>query len=204
MKRQSNAISPETALPDYTNRLVTLQTVWWKRLLNVQAPYRWNLQRLNLGNCLDVGCGIGRNLRNLSNGSVGVDHNEHSISVSRQQGLLAFQPDEFKTTEYAKNKYFDSMLLAHVLEHMSFEDGSSIMKSYLPYIKSGGKVVLITPQVAGYASDKTHVEFMPFSRLEDHAQALGLTVEKEYSFPFPEFVGNFFKYNEFVLVARIP
>ncbi len=204
MKEKRASISPETASSDYTKRLVTLQSTWWKRLLDVQAPYRWNLKRLHLGNCLDVGCGIGRNLLNLPKSSVGVDHNAHSISIARSQGLNAFEVEEFKASSFAQNKYFDSMLLAHVLEHMNFEDGSSIIRSYLPYVKSGGKVVLITPQSAGYASDSTHVEYMPFSRLEDHAEALGLKVEKKYSFPFPQLIGNVFKYNEFVLVARLP
>ena len=49
----------------------------WKRILDVQAPYRWNLRRL-LGTrrTLDVGCGIGRNLVNLPVGSVGVSRHE--------------------------------------------------------------------------------------------------------------------------------
>lgn len=202
MKSSNPVISPDTASEKYTNRLVNLQSVWWKRFLDVQAPYRWNLRRLNLGSCLDVGCGIGRNLLNLSKESIGVDHNAYSVSIAKSQGLNALTVEEFLASDYAKPEKFDSMLLAHVLEHMSFEDGSSIINSYLPFIKSGGKIVLITPQAAGYASDQTHVEYMPFSRLEDHAEALKLKVENEYSFPFPQFVGNFFKYNEFVLVAR--
>ncbi len=44
----------------YTTRLDELGGAAWKRYLDVQAPYRWNLSRLNLGFTLDVGCGIGR------------------------------------------------------------------------------------------------------------------------------------------------
>ncbi|MBV9592170.1 MAG: hypothetical protein JO147_00020, partial [Actinobacteria bacterium] len=50
----------------YTERLIDLQTVWWKRLLPVQAPYRYNMRRLPLGHTLDIGCGIGRILEHLS------------------------------------------------------------------------------------------------------------------------------------------
>ena len=60
------------------------QQVWWKKALNVQAPYRWNLRRQRLGRTLDVGCGIGRNLETLDPGSVGVDHNEHSVAVGAE------------------------------------------------------------------------------------------------------------------------
>ena len=41
-----------------------------RRMLPTQAPYRWNLRRLRLGRVLDVGCGVGRNLRNCAPGSV--------------------------------------------------------------------------------------------------------------------------------------
>ncbi len=78
---------PSTAGPDYTRRLSSLENTWWKRVFDVQAPYRWNLRRLKLGNVLDVGCGIGRNLMHLDPGSVGIDHNPYSIEVARQRGL---------------------------------------------------------------------------------------------------------------------
>src|SRR5687767_14294594 len=32
----------DTSSDEYAERLVALQGVWWKRALNVQAPYRWN------------------------------------------------------------------------------------------------------------------------------------------------------------------
>ena len=74
-----------TADDDYARRLVGLEGARWKRLLNVQAPYRWNLRRHRLGRTLDIGCGIGRNLSALDPGSVGVDHNELSVRTARQR-----------------------------------------------------------------------------------------------------------------------
>ncbi|MER8042830.1 methyltransferase type 11, partial [Streptomyces sp. NPDC094032] len=70
---------PGTESSDYTQRLARLETSGIKRLLPTQAPYRWNLKRLNLGRVLDVGCGLGRNLLNCGPDSVGVDHNETSV-----------------------------------------------------------------------------------------------------------------------------
>ena len=51
----------DTTAQAYTDRLAALEQARWKQLLDVQAPYRWNLRRL-LGEhrVLDVGCGIGR------------------------------------------------------------------------------------------------------------------------------------------------
>jgi SAM-dependent methyltransferase len=49
-----------------------------------RPPYRWNLHRLLGGRrVLDAGCGIGRNLVGLEAGSVGVDHNPHSVEHCR-------------------------------------------------------------------------------------------------------------------------
>jgi len=73
---------------DYADRLVALEHVWWKRLLNVQAPYQWNLRRRKLGRTLEIGCGVGRNLATLPPGSVGVDHNETSVEVARARASV--------------------------------------------------------------------------------------------------------------------
>ena len=56
---------PGTDVPAYADRLQTLEQARWKQLLDVQAPYRWNIRRLGLGRTLDVGCGLGRNLAHL-------------------------------------------------------------------------------------------------------------------------------------------
>src|SRR5690349_17057220 len=59
----------DTSGADYAARLHALQGKRWKRLLNVQAPYQWNLRRRHLGRTLEIGCGIGRNLASLGAGS---------------------------------------------------------------------------------------------------------------------------------------
>ncbi|MGH3982953.1 MAG: hypothetical protein ACRDST_09810 [Pseudonocardiaceae bacterium] len=87
----TNHPDADTTGQAYTDRLAELGQARWKRLLDVQAPYRWNLRRL-LGErrVLDVSCGIGRNLAHLGAGSVGVDHNRHSVRTCRDRGLTAF------------------------------------------------------------------------------------------------------------------
>ena len=45
----------DTQSEAYAARLDSLESARWKRWLNVQAPYRWNLRRLRLGFVLDVG-----------------------------------------------------------------------------------------------------------------------------------------------------
>lgn len=162
---------------------------------NLQLPYRWNLNRLNPGYTLDVGCGIGRNLANLE--GVGIDPNETCVTIARSFGLKAFTPTDF----CAEPETFDSLLFAHVLEHMDRRSAEQLVKQYLPYLRPGGQVILICPQEAGFRSDATHVQFCDFDALRELAMSLGLTVQRSYSFPFARWVGRMFKYNEFVVAA---
>ncbi len=187
---------------EYTDLLMRKQMAWWKRLLNVQAPYRWNIRRLQPGFTLDIGCGIGRNLVHLQGQGVGVDHNPQSIGIARRQGLRALTPNDFFASDYNVPQQFDSILLAHVAEHMHLTEATELLKKYLPNLKAGGKIIIITPQEAGYKSDATHIEFMDFTKLRNIINQLGLELLHEYSFPFPRFVGRFFLYNEFVSVSR--
>lgn len=188
-----------TAGADYTERLEHLEGQRWKKVLDVQAPYRWNIQRLRLGRTLDIGCGLGRNLAHLGGNGVGVDHNAQSVAVARSRGLEAYTVEEFFAGNHGA---FDSLLVAHVVEHMSGADALSMLKSYLPYLRPNGRVCLITPQESGYRSDSTHVRFVDFAGLGELARALDLAVERQYSFPLPRAAGRLFRYNEFVQVAR--
>ena len=187
----------------YAERLRDKGGAWWKRALDVQRPYRMHMRRLDLGFTLDVGCGLGRNLANLG-GGVGVDPNADAIRICRERGHTAFTPDELDASEYNRPGRFDAMLIAHVLEHLSPRDAEGLIARYLPLVRAGGKVVLITPQEAGYRSDPTHVELVDFARLDQLAAGAGLTKINAYSFPFPRAIGRWFKYNEFVLIARKP
>jgi 2-polyprenyl-3-methyl-5-hydroxy-6-metoxy-1,4-benzoquinol methylase len=191
-----------TVDPLYSERLKRLSGARWKRALDVQRPYRWNLRRLALGRTLDVGCGIGRCLKALDDGSVGVDHNLESVAAARDAGLTAYTPGDF--LERASVGSFDSMLIAHVLEHLDQRSANDLVRTYLRFVRPQGTVVLITPQAAGFATDPTHVRFVDFAELEGHANHAGIVVENTFSFPFPAWVGKFFPYNEFVAICVKP
>jgi SAM-dependent methyltransferase len=107
---------PNTREAEYTQRLSSLQSVWWKQIIDVQLPYRWNVRRLKLGFTLDIGCGLGRNLLHLRGNGVGIDHNPASVEVARSRGLKAFLPDEFSRTDFNYENTFDSILVAHVID----------------------------------------------------------------------------------------
>ncbi|NYD66672.1 class I SAM-dependent methyltransferase [Agromyces atrinae] len=186
----------------YTDRLLAHEKRGWLRKnLDVQAPYRWDLKRLDLGHTLDVGCGLGRNLLNLE-GGVGVDHNAESIAVARSRGLTAYTIEGFLASEHAVPESFDSLLFAHVLEHMGRDEGFDLVSLYLPFLKPGGRVCFITPQEAGYRSDPTHVHFVDSQGLRDVCERFDLEIERDYSFPFPRPIGHVFTFNQFEVVAR--
>ncbi|MFB7468019.1 class I SAM-dependent methyltransferase [Streptomyces sp. NPDC056224] len=196
--------APSTATSDYTERLARLEHSGLKRLLPTQAPYRWNLRRLRLGRVLDIGCGLGRNLLNCGPDSVGVDHNPHSVQTCRERGLTAYTPDGLAAAPDCGPGSFDSLLAAHVLEHVDEETASELLAQYLPLVKPGGSVVLITPQEVGFRSDATHIRWVAFDELRGHAARAGVAVRRTYSFPFPRPLGKVFPYNEFVLVGTVP
>ncbi len=185
----------------YADRLVALGDVWWKRLLGAQLPYRWNLRRLQPGFTLDIGCGTGRNLEHLAGHGVGVDPNAAGVSIARSKGWEAFSPAAFEGSQYARPETFDSLLFAHVLEHLAVEDAVDLVQRYLPYLRHPATIIMITPQESGYRSDDTHVEFLDFTALLELAEACNLSPTRQYSFPLPRPMGRLFRYNEFVVVA---
>jgi SAM-dependent methyltransferase len=194
--------SSSTESADYADRLVRLQHKWWKRLLPVQAPYRWNIRRLRPGFTLDIGCGIGRSLQHIDGNGVGIDHNAACVATARSLGLQAFTPEAFSESSFNVPGRFDTLLLSHVAEHMTRQEAADLLSRYLPVLKADGRVIVITPQERGYRSDATHVEFMDFAAVADVLRRIEFEPERQYSFPFPRAVGRWFIYNEFVSVGR--
>lgn len=191
-----------TKRAEYTDRLVSLQTVWWKRVLPVQAPFRYNVRRLPLGRTLDIGCGLGRILKQIDGNGVGIDHNPDFVEYCRRAGLVAYTTEEFDSAPEAVEGSFDSLILAHVVEHLDPAVTDSILEKYLPFVRPGGYAHFMTPQELGYRSDPTHITYVDSDGLRALAERHGLTVVKSYSFPFPRAAGRAFKYNEFNVLTR--
>jgi 2-polyprenyl-3-methyl-5-hydroxy-6-metoxy-1,4-benzoquinol methylase len=192
----------DTTGKTYAKRLAGSEETGWKNKLNVQQPYYWNILRLQPGKTLDIGCGVGRILKKLPAGSVGVDHNKYSIDYAKARGLQAFVPSEFLDSKKYKRQKFDSILLSHVLEHMTVADAVALLKTYLPYLTKNGQVIVICPQERGYASDSTHVTFMDQAKIDSVFKQIGLEPRRSYSFPLPRLFGKAFTYNEFVSVGK--
>jgi 2-polyprenyl-3-methyl-5-hydroxy-6-metoxy-1,4-benzoquinol methylase len=191
-----------TADREYTARLEEQTAKGWKRLIGAQAPYRRHIRRVVEGRVLDVGCGIGRNMQHLDGNGVGVDINPHSVEVARRSGLTAHTAAEFAGSSDAVPGSYDTLLFVHVLEHMEPDQATDLLGTYLPYMRSGGRVVIIVPQEAGFRSDATHVHFLDLNDLATIESEHSLVREEGYSFPLPRAAGRWFTHNETVSLSR--
>lgn len=187
---------------EYARRLQRIANRRWKRL--IPNPYRRKVRRLATGHVLDIGCGIGRCLDFVRPRGVGVDPNGAAVAVCREKGHYAYRPEEFGVVYggHQPDRQFDTLLCAHVLEHLDEPTGVELMRTYLPHIATGGRVVLITPQERGQKSDRTHVRFMDAAALTRLVEECGLTIDKISSFPLPRRFGRWFVYNETITIAR--
>lgn len=189
----------------YAERLVALERSGVRRFVDVQGPYRRHVRALELGFVLEVGCGVGRNLLHLGPGcGVGVDHNPHAVRIACARGVEAYTVERFLESRHARADAFDALLLSHVAEHMHPAQTRALLDDYLRFVRPGGRLVLITPQERGFASDPTHVHFVDFEQAASLARGAGLELLDQYSFPLARALGRWFKYNEFVTIARKP
>ena len=191
----------DTSQSWYTARLNRLGNKKWKILLGTQRQFKAPITSLSLGKTLEIGCGVGRVLPWLPN-SIGVDHNSTSVAAARARGLTAFTNEEFHLSEFAISKSFDSLLMAHLLEHMAEDERNTIMKKFRKYLKPEGRLVIICPQEAGFRSDSTHIEYLDFNAIKEYGLRHDFVVELAKSNPFPRFFGKLFKYNEFFVVLK--
>lgn len=191
----------DTRSSSYTERLIGLEGSLLKKLATPINPYRRNIRKLSKGRVLDVGCGIGRNLRYLNRpDAVGVDHNLESVAVVNNLGYQALSVTDFENWSRENVELFDSILISHVLEHLTMKEAEDLLTSYLPYLKDGGHVIAICPQEKGYKSDQSHKTFFSIASLEDLMSRHSLAKVKSKSFPLPEIFGGIFIYNENVVV----
>ena len=144
---------------------------------------------------LDVGCGWGQVARWLKARGcrvVGVEPDE----VRLREGAEFFEATYAGTAEDLdalglERGSFDALMLADVLEHLP--DPWSTLNALLPYVRSGGRVVVSIPNVASYGArlnllrgqfryedsglyDRTHLRFFTRETLTEMLTGAGLRV----------------------------
>ncbi|KUL47502.1 methyltransferase type 12, partial [Streptomyces sp. NRRL F-4489] len=169
-----------------------------------RTPFARQLRRIGTGRVLEIGCGDGDTLAACAPGSVGIDHDPRAVARCRARGLTAYTADAFLAGPHARPGAFDALLTAHVLEHLDDEQVEELLRAYLPYVRPGGGVLLITAQEAGHRAGPEPVRFTDFTLLRAFAATAGLTVRRTYSHPLPRTAGRLLRSNVFVLVGEVP
>jgi SAM-dependent methyltransferase len=110
------------------------------------------------GSILDVGCGFGR-FFDIANSEgldyLGVDSNPNTVAVNRASHRRVLTDAEFANYPGA----FDVLLLSHIVEHFDYAGLVSFFIRYLPRLKAGGLLVILTPLLhAGFYDDFDHVK----------------------------------------------
>jgi len=125
-------------------------------------------ERIASGQCasvLDVGCGYGRNLKEVSRLGVevvGVDVNPDAVAHNWSLGLKCYTPDRHEW-----ERQYDAILMSHIIEHFSPNELVDFLETYLAYLKPGGCLIIATPLLTDYFyCDFTHIKpYLPESIL---------------------------------------
>lgn len=155
------------------------------------------------GNILEVGCGTGATLEYLkARGAsyvVGIDINVNSIEMAAKRGLdLTLTADIEKDELSFKEKEFDVIILADVLEHLY--NPWETLKKLSPFLKDNGYVLLSLPNIKHYTIlrrlifhdewkytdagilDNSHIRFFTFKEIKGLLDFAGFRIVRvEYN-----------------------
>ncbi len=106
------------------------------------------LTKNNNSPVLDLGCGRGEWLELLKENKIkalGIDSNPAMIEQCDQRGLDVTKDDAMTYLKKQKNQVFGSVTGFHIIEHLPFITLMSLLDEIYRTLKSGGMVILETP-----------------------------------------------------------
>ncbi|NOS81157.1 MAG: methyltransferase domain-containing protein [Nitrospira sp.] len=113
---------------------------------------RCSIATTNGCSVIDVGCGFGRYLGQLSKMGLdvtGVDANPDIVEANREAGFRCLTTEEFSRT----NETYDALLMSHVIEHFAPKDLLPFLDAHLDRLKVGGSLIIATPLLTPYFYD---------------------------------------------------
>lgn len=180
--------SNSTSNHEYTKYYLGKYNIWYRRLFPIDIPFKFIAKSCCRGKILDIGCGPGRYLSFFKDKAIGVDHNKDFVAYTRERGFKTFYSKDF----LADNKeVFDTLLFSHILEHMNLEEGVALVKTYLPFLKKYGRIVIIVPHGYCFRNDPTHVLYYDKNKVEELAYALNYKIKKKFYHPFPDWLSRY-------------
>jgi len=137
-----------------------------------------------LQDVLDIGSGRGEWLEILKHEGVrarGVDRNRVFIEQCRQRGLEVVEADALAYLRSLPDRSLDAVTSFHLVEHLPFETLVKLLDEIVRTLKSGGLLILETPNpenfmVGSYSfyADPTHRNPIPSATLQFLLESRGL------------------------------
>ena len=152
---------------------------------------------------LDLGCGRGEWLELLRENGLearGVDRNEQMAAESRKLGLDVVLADARQYLDGLPDNCLGAVTAFHVVEHLPFESVLELIDNALRVLKSGGLLILETPNPQNvlvgsttFYYDPTHLRPLPSGMLRFFVEARGfcdVVIQELHPYPaaihFPE------------------
>lgn len=134
---------------------------------------------------LDVGCGTGTLLRELSSRGVraiGIDLDRALVQKCRAQGLEVYH----RRAEGFLDKFhqpLDGILLLHIIEHLDPEAVLRLLNQAVTALNPGGKIIIVTPNIENemvysrnFWLDISHKRPYPLLLLQAVLEILGMDI----------------------------
>jgi hypothetical protein len=134
---------------------------------------------------LEVGCGYCRFhsiVTSCGLSYIGVEKNAGILAENIARGIKCLSPQIGETV----SSHVNVILFSHIIEHFGFEDLVDFLNRYLPKLRVGGVVIILTPVLhRGFYDDFDHVK--PYSPaairqafVDQHAQTQGFGILGQY------------------------
>jgi O-antigen chain-terminating methyltransferase len=133
---------------------------------------------------LDIGCGRGEWLEILQQegvGARGIDHNRVFIEQCRQNGLDVVEADALAYLRSLPDQSLNAVTSFHLIEHLPFEGLIALLDEMIRALRSGGLVILETPNPENFMvgscnfyADPTHRNPIPSPTLKFLLESRGL------------------------------
>ena len=155
---------------------------------------RYWIKKYFKGRCLDVGCGKGRHLKLMPEGSIGIDI--FPVKLDRYDFLAC-------DVNYGlpfKDESFDCILASHIIEHV--ESPYGLLREFWRILKKGGWLIVAIPNPQCLFFDyyelyepwNEHIYSWDIKSMKRFLMNSGFEVVEIYcNFPFNEKVGRIFQ-----------
>ena len=169
---------------------------------------------------LDIGCGAGTFLSKLQNKkSFGVDVSKNQILYAKKNYQNKYK--KFKIMKKGKipfkSKYFDSISLLEIIEHLSDREISKILNECYRVLKKDGKLFITTPnyysfwpilefiinQFSDVSYEEQHINKFNKKKLISFLGKYNFTIKKITSYIFCSFFFAIFSFNFSLKLVKI-